>query len=126
MPAEPKTRPKRVGEGLRQELATLLGAEVRDPGAAGAVVTRVEVSDDLRIGRVMVRLLEGGDDPRRRRDLLAALRRAGGMLRREAARRLALRYAPELRFVYDDGLDARSRIEALLAEVEAERKNQKK
>jgi ribosome-binding factor A len=122
MPAEPKTRPKRVGEGLRQELATLLGSEVRDPGAAGAVVTRVDVTDDLRNARVLVRLLEGGDDPRRRRELLSALRRAAGLLRRGAARRLALRHAPELRFSYDDGLDATSRIEALLAEVEAERK----
>jgi ribosome-binding factor A len=122
MPAEAKTRPKRVGEGLRQELATLLGAQVRDPGAAGAVVTRVDVTDDLRIARVLVRLLEGGDDARRRRELLTALRRAAGLLRSEAARRLALRHAPELRFAYDDGLDATSRIEQLLAEVEAERK----
>ncbi len=122
MPAEQGTRAKRVAEGLRQELALLLSDEVRDPGATGAIVTRVEIGPDLRTARVLVRLLEGGEDASRRRDLLSALRRASGMLRRESARRLALRYAPELRFAYDDGVDHTTRIEEILAEVEAERK----
>src|SRR5215469_409918 len=93
---EAGARSRRVGEGLRQELAALLAGQVKDPRAAGAVITRVEVTSDLRSARVGVRLLEHGDDEARRRALLGALRRASGMLRREATQRLALRYAPEL------------------------------
>jgi ribosome-binding factor A len=111
-----------VSEGVREELASLLSEEVRDPGAAGTVVTRVEMANDLRSARVLVRALEGGDDPARRRTLIAALGRASGMLRREVTHRLGLRHAPELRFVYDDGQDNVGRVEQLLAEIEAERK----
>jgi ribosome-binding factor A len=120
---EAGTRARRVGEGLRQELAALLAGQVKDPRAAGAVITRVDVTSDLKSARVGVRLLEHGEDQARRRALLGALRRASGMLRREATHRLALRYAPELRFEYDEGLDATSRIEALLDEIAAEKRS---
>ncbi|MGH7296151.1 MAG: 30S ribosome-binding factor RbfA [Polyangiaceae bacterium] len=116
---------RRVSKGMREELAALLGGEVKDPGAAGAIVTRVEMTNDLRTARVFVRLLEGGDDPSRRKAVLAALGRASGLLRREVTHRLALRSAPELRFTYDEGLDHTTRVEELLAEIDAERRTKK-
>lgn len=122
MGAEHATRVLRVAQGVRAELASLLGEEVKDPGASGAIVTRVQMADDLRSGRVFVRLLEGGDAPERRKVLLEALSRAKGMLRREVTQRLSLRHAPELRFTYDEGLDRTVRVEQLLAEIEADRK----
>jgi ribosome-binding factor A len=120
--SESGTRARRVAEGVRQEVASLLATAVKDPRAAGAVVTRVEMTSDLRSARVCVRLLEGADDVARRKALVGALRRASGMIRREVTQRLALRFAPELRFVYDDGTDHTSRVEALLDEIAAEKK----
>jgi ribosome-binding factor A len=122
MAAERTTRVRRVSEGVREELAALLAGEVRDPGAAGAIVTRVEMSSDLKTARVYVRLLEGGDDPARRTTVVEALGRASGMLRREVTQRLQLRYAPQLRFAYDEGQDRTTRVEEILAEIEAERR----
>jgi ribosome-binding factor A len=116
-------RVRRVEESVREEIASLISNDVRDPRAAGAIVTRVEMSADLRSGRVHVRLLEGGDDEGRRRDAVEALRRASGMLRREVTQRLRLRYAPELKFQYDDGVDHVTNVERVLAEIEAERKS---
>jgi ribosome-binding factor A len=117
------TRVRRVEQGVREELASLLSDEVKDPGAAGAIVTRVEMAKDLKSGRVHVRLLEGGDDPERRKAVVEALGRAAGMLRREVAQRLSLRYAPQLRFFFDEGQDATTRVEELLAEIESERRS---
>jgi ribosome-binding factor A len=122
MSSEHDTRVRRVAKGMREELASLLAGTVKDPGAAGAIVTRVEVTNDLRSARVFVRLLEGGDDPERRKAVLAALGRASGILRREVTQQLALRHAPELRFTYDEGLDHTTRVEELLAEIASERK----
>jgi ribosome-binding factor A len=122
MAGEASTRVLRIAQGVREELASLLGDEVRDPGAQGAVVTRVTMAGDLRSARVNVRLLEGGDDPARRKQLLGALTRAAGMLRREVGQRLGLRYAPELRFFYDEGSDNATRVEELLAEIDADRR----
>lgn len=122
MAAEAHLRAKRVGERMREELASLLSAEVKDPGASGVVLTSVEMTPDLRRANVKVRLLENADDRRRRGELVSALRRAAGMLRREVTHRLGLRYAPELHFFYDDGSDNVTRVEQLLAEIESERK----
>lgn len=116
------TRARRVEEGVREELASLLASEVKDPRAAGAIVTRVEMGSDLRTARVHVRVLEGGDDEGRRNEVVGALRRASGMLRREVSQRLGLRYAPELKFQYDDGADHVTNVERILAEIEAEKK----
>jgi ribosome-binding factor A len=121
MGAEHGTRARRVAQALREELASLLAAEVKDPGAIGAIVTRVDLSSDLHSARVLVRVLEGGGDAGRRGAVVEALGRASGMLRREVTQRLGLRHAPELRFQYDDGLDDTMRIEQLLAEIDAER-----
>jgi ribosome-binding factor A len=81
------------------------------------------MAGDLRSARVYVRLLEANHDARRRAQLVDALHRASGMLRREVTQRLRLRYAPELRFTYDEGVDDATRVERLLAEIEAERRS---
>jgi ribosome-binding factor A len=106
-------RAARVAERIREELAFILAREVRDPGVTGAIVSRVEMTDDLKTVRVYVRTLEGtGADL-----VLAGLKRAAPMLRRQVTTRVGLRFAPELRFFYDDRLDAVNRIEQLLEEV---------
>ncbi|HEY4013533.1 MAG TPA: 30S ribosome-binding factor RbfA [Polyangiaceae bacterium] len=125
MAAERGTRPLRVAEAVRKELASLLSGDVKDPGAQGTVVTAVEMSPDLRSARVRVKLLEGGGEEARRSAALAALGRASGMLRREVTQRLGLRFAPELRFVYEDGKDGATRVEEILAEIEADRRRSK-
>jgi len=119
--AAENTRAKRVGESVRKEIASLLATDVKDPRAAGAVVTRVEMTGDLRSARVHVRLLDGADSAARRAVLVGALRRASGLMRREISHRLGLRHAPELRFVYDDGADHLTEVERLLDEIAAER-----
>jgi ribosome-binding factor A len=106
-------RATRVSERVREELAWLLTREVRDPRVSGVIVSRVEMTDDLKMARVYVRMLTGGDAS----EALEGLKRTSSMLRRELTKKVGLRYAPELRFFYDDGLDKTSRIEELLEEV---------
>jgi ribosome-binding factor A len=122
MPNEVK-RSIRVSARLAKELAWLLAREIKDPRAALVTITRVEMTDDLRSARIFIRLLKEGDVPEKRREALAGLARASGLLRSEVSRRAGLRYAPELRFAYDDGLDERTRIEVLLEEVKAEERS---
>jgi ribosome-binding factor A len=111
-------RATRVGERLREELSAAL-RDLRDPRLAGVLVTRVEVTDDLQAARVYVRRELGGD-PAAVKGALGALDRANRRLRRAAAQALGLRYAPTLRFFYDEAPDAVARIEELLREVKKE------
>ena len=119
-------RGTRVGERIREELANIISRKVRDPRVVGAIVSRVEVTDDLRSARIYVRLLEGGEDAKKRDLLIEGLGRAAGMLRQTVTKSLALRFAPELKFFYDVGQDKLTRIQDLLDEVHIEDLNRGK
>jgi ribosome-binding factor A len=95
----------------------ILRGMVRDPAAADCCVTSVKMSDDLGIAKVYVRLLRGEVDEATRKGAIGALTRAAPFLRRELAPRLKLKYQPELRFYWDDGIDQATRIESLLSEI---------
>ncbi len=112
-------RSDRVAAELHEELAMAVGA-LNDPRLLGARVTRVALTDDLRFARVYVRL-EAGDSPASRSALLRGLGSAAGKLRGEVTRAIGLRFAPELRFHYDEGVEAASRVDELLREIEQER-----
>ncbi|HKY38618.1 MAG TPA: 30S ribosome-binding factor RbfA [Polyangiaceae bacterium] len=122
MPAPPDgRRTKRVAELIQRHFADALRREVDDPRFAAVVVTGVEVTDDLMIAKIGVRLLLAEDDAKQRRDIIERLHRAAPRLRRAITPRLELKRAPELRFHYDVGPDAHQRVAELLREVEAER-----
>jgi ribosome-binding factor A len=116
------SRPDRVADQLRAELAQLLVREVHDPGIGFVTVTRVQVSPDLQSARVYYTSL--GDESKRR-DTSRALGRALPFLRRQIGSRLRLRRVPELKFIYDDSIAGQDRIEQLLNEIhrDAQRKD---
>jgi ribosome-binding factor A len=110
----PSQRQLRVGEGLRHLLAELLTrGHLREPALADAqlTVSEVRISPDLRHAVVFVTELGGELSPER----LEALQRAAPQLRGEAARRMRLKYAPDLSFRPDRSFAEAARIEALLA-----------
>ena len=110
------SRPDRVADQIRAELAGLLAREVKDPGLGFITITAVRLTADLQLARVYYSSL--GDEQARRRTA-QALVRASSYLRRQIASRLRLRRAPELSFHFDDSLDKQERIEELLREIHA-------
>jgi ribosome-binding factor A len=113
-------RTKRVAELIQRHFADVLRREVDDPRFAAVVVTGVEVSEDLMVAKIGVRLLVADDDDKQRRQIIDRLRRASPRLRRVITPRLELKRAPELRFHYDVGPDAHRRVSDLLREVDDE------
>jgi ribosome-binding factor A len=114
-------RAVRVAGQVRAEIVVGLRG-LRDPRLASVLVSRVEMTDDLQLARVFVRLEAGGDDERARRGAIKALEAASGRLRREVGQALGLRYVPDLRFRYDEAPDAVNRVEELLREIATDRK----
>jgi ribosome-binding factor A len=110
------SRPERVADQIRSELATLLAREVHDPGIGFVTLTRVQVSPDLQVARVLYTVL---GDAKARESSARALGRAAAFLRRQVGSRLRLKRAPELRFVYDDSVAGQDRIERILNELHA-------
>jgi ribosome-binding factor A len=109
-------RVERLAGEIRDEVARMIASELKDPRLGFVTVTRVDLTADLRYARVYVGVLgeegEGGTS-------LGVLRRASGFVRREIGRRLRVRFAPEIDFRYDRGLEATDRVARLLAEEEA-------
>jgi len=111
--AGPSQRQQRVAELVRHALAEVLArGDIQDPVLTSHVVTipEVRMSPDLKLATAYVMPLGGQDE----RDVLAALERSRKTLRHEVARRINLKFAPDLRFRRDDSFDEAARIDALL------------
>jgi ribosome-binding factor A len=104
-------RTARLGEEIREEVARMIGSELKDPRIGFVTVTRVDLTADLRLARVHVGILGSETDRKRTLD---ALQQASGFVRREVGRRIRVRHTPEISFVYDQGLDATERVARLL------------
>jgi ribosome-binding factor A len=108
------SRPDRVADQIRGELALLLAREVHDPGIGFVTLTRVQVTPDLQQARVYYTAL---GDEKTRRNSERALERAIPFLRRQIGSRLRLKRVPELKFMYDESIAGQDRIEQLLNEL---------
>jgi len=106
-------RQLRVGETVRHAIADILAhGGVHDPDLEGNIITIAEVrmSPDLKLATVYAMPLGGREIDA----VLAALERNKKFLRGEVARRVNLKFAPDLRFRVDDRFDEAERIEKLL------------
>src|SRR4051812_30087846 len=110
------SRPDRVADQIRAELAGLLARDVHDPGIGFVTITRVQMTPDLQQARVYYTAL---GDEKARKNTERAIDRAGPFLRRQIGSRLRLKRVPELTFVYDESIAGQDRIERLLNEVRA-------
>jgi ribosome-binding factor A len=106
-------RQLRVGELVRHAVADILSrGGVHDPVLEGHLVTipEVRMAADLRLATIYVMPLGGHDV----NDVIAALDRNKKFLRGEIARRVNLKFAPDIRFRVDERFDEAERIEKLL------------
>jgi len=106
-------RQLRVGELIRHELADMLTrGEVHDPVIETHLITvpEVRMTADLRLATIYIMPLGGRDE----KDVLGALERNKRYVRGEIARRVNLKFAPEIRFRIDERFDEVERIEKLL------------
>lgn len=100
----PSQRQLRVGELIRRTLSQVLArGDVHDPDLNRMSITvgEVRASPDLRVATVYVLPLGG----RGQEDVLDLLERNRHELRRTVSKKLALKFAPDLRFRLDETFD---------------------
>lgn len=103
----------RVAELIRHACAEVLSrGEINDPVLEAYVVTvpRVRMSPDLKLATLFVMPLGGKDAE----VVIKALDRHRAFLRGEIARKVNLKFAPDIRFKMDDTFDNAAKIDALL------------
>ena len=120
----PSQRQLRVGELIRHKIAEMLARnEIHDDTLADHVVTvpEVRISPDLKVATIYIMPL-GGEDVK---PVLAALDRHKRFIRGEIASSINLKFAPDVRFRFDESFDEASRIDALLDSPAVRRDTQK-
>ena len=119
-PAEPSVRLLRVGEQVRHILSEILArGDVHDTDLNRLSVTvgEVRASPDLKIATAYVLPLGGkGQD-----EVIALLARNKGELRRLVAKKLTLKFAPDLRFQLDETFDRMDETREMLSRAEVRR-----
>jgi ribosome-binding factor A len=121
----PTQRALRAGELVRHALAEIFArGEVHDPVIEGHLITvpEVRMTADLRLATIYVMPLGGRDA----KPVIEALERNKKFLRGEIARRINLKFAPDIRFRFDERFDEAERIEKILRTPEVRRDLERK
>jgi ribosome-binding factor A len=109
----PTQRQQRVAELIRHALAEVLSrGDIQDDVLTNNVITipEVRMTPDLKLATAYVMPLGGKDEAA----VIKALDKNKKVLRQEVARRVNLKFAPDLRFLWDESFDEAARIDALL------------
>ncbi len=120
----PSQRQLRVGELIRRALSDVLArGDVHDADLNRMSITvgEVRTSPDLKIATAYVLPLGG----RGQEEVIALLARNKGELRRIISKKLALKFAPDLRFQLDETFDRMDETREMLGRDEVRRDTRK-
>ncbi len=100
---------------IKQELSEIVEFEVRDPLLRGALPTvmAVSLSVDARYAKVYIALARGTREEKMK--VMTAFHRDRGFFRTALARRLSLRYTPELEFILDETVERAIQLDELIS-----------
>lgn len=114
MPNKNNNRLGRIDEEFKKEMSSIISYDLKEPKVTGLVsVTRVKVTPDLRYAKVWVSILNAKNTE----ETLEGLKKSAGFIRTELAKRINLRYTPELSFVVDDSLEYGAKIDSILKDI---------
>ncbi len=112
-------RLERLNESIKELLSEMLMSRIKDPRIGFVTITSVEVASDLLSAKVYFSVM---GDKEKRLQTESGLKSAKNYMRKTITKELKIRYAPELRFIYDDSLDKAMGIEEALKEIRKKEK----
>jgi ribosome-binding factor A len=109
----PYKRSQRLSILLREEIADIIMRRVKDPRLGFVTVTDVNMSEDLKIARVYISVLNEGE----RELTLEILNAARGLVRSEVSKRVRVKFIPSIEFRIDSAVDHGGKVDRLLKEI---------
>jgi ribosome-binding factor A len=106
-----QARTARLESEIQRVLAGMIAREVKDPRVGNVTITQVSVAADMGTARVFFTPFASRHTPE---EVRTGLTHAAGFLRGEIGRRLSLRHAPRLEFVFDDSVEGAARLTQLI------------
>ena len=114
-------RVEKLNSLLKEVIAEVIMREVKNPHVSTLItVTKVDITKDLRHAKVYVSVI--GDDEERK-TTFQAIQSAAGFIGVHSAKKVVMRYFPELHFKLDTSIDEHMRIDSILKEIEDERES---
>jgi ribosome-binding factor A len=110
---QPYKRSQRLNILLREEIADIIMRRVKDPRLGFVTVTDVSLSEDLKIARVYVSVLNSDE----KAIAIEILNGAKGLIRSEVAKRVRSKFIPTLEFWIDESIEQGFKIDKLLKEI---------
>jgi len=105
-------RSSRVGDEMQRVISQILREEVKDPRIPVMTsVVEVRMSHDLSHATVYLSVMA---DEKAKDDCKAAISSASGFIRREVCKRVKLRIAPEMHYVFDESIERGMRLMTLI------------
>lgn len=108
-------RTGRIAEAIKQEVASIMQKELKDPRIGFTSITNVEVTGDKSSAKIFVSVL--GDD-QEKAETIKALKNAQGHIRSVLSKRLKVRVTPEISFELDHSISHGVRIMEILKEID--------
>jgi ribosome-binding factor A len=111
-----QARTQRIESEIQRVLAALIAREVKDPRVGNVTITAVSVAKDKSAAKIFFTPFASKNPPEQVR---TGLTHAAGYLRGELGRRLGLRHAPRLEFVFDDSVEGAAHLTRLIDDAVA-------
>jgi ribosome-binding factor A len=112
----PYKRSQRVSDLIREEVADIIMYRLKDPRIGFVTVTGVDMTDDLKLARVFVSVLNKED----REQTLEILNDAKPFIRSALGKRLKMKFTPTVEFRLDTSIEYGSKIDSLLKKIRKE------
>ena len=108
------SRVNRLSSQITRELSSLLLDDVRPPSGIMITINEVELSKDLRYGKVFYSVYGDTKAVENGRKFIEANQK---VLRRELAGKIRIKFMPELKFEFDPSIEREQRIHDLLNRI---------
>jgi ribosome-binding factor A len=110
-------RSERVADLILKEISEMLVRSIKDPRIGFVTITRVTVSDDIRLAKVYFSVT--GNQAERERSL-TGLNSARGFVRKELGRRMRLKHTPDITFHFDPSIEYAIHIAEVIQQLHRE------
>lgn len=108
------SRMNKIDEELKKEISNIISTELKNPHLTGLIsVTKVKTTPDLRFAKVFISMI----NEKSKKENLSILKKSSGYIRSAIAKKVNLRYTPELVFEFDESLEYGSRIDEILKDI---------
>lgn len=111
-------RADQVAEELRKIISMILLQDIDDRRLGFLTVTHIEVTDDLRFGRIFYSVL---GDEQQKAAAQAAIDEHYGEIKRLAVQRINLKFAMDIRFELDRTIEHSFKIDEILKKIKKEK-----